>query len=142
MPEWLDERAQLEWRRIVDILDEAGVLASSDMGLLADYCSAHSLAVRATIAYQEDGLMQEKKFEKMMKDPKVGNSAHLSVGKLHPMIKVAQEARQQAMRLGIEFGLSPAARSRISVDDSQRMSKPKNDKDADFMFSPPKLVVV
>lgn len=35
--------------------------------------------------------------------------------KVNPLIKVAQGARAQALRIGVEFGLTPAARSRIST---------------------------
>jgi P27 family predicted phage terminase small subunit len=99
-PEWLDAEGRREWDRVVPVLVKAGVLAPVDGGRLADYCAAHSLAVRASRKYQREGLMVKPDY-----GPKV----------THPMIKIAREARAQANRLGIEFGLTPASRSRLDA---------------------------
>lgn len=99
-PEWLDAEGRREWDRVVPVLVKAGVLAPVDGGRLADYCAAHALAVRASRKYQREGLMVR---------PEYGPKA------THPMIKIAREARAQANRLGIEFGLTPASRSRLAA---------------------------
>lgn len=117
-PDWLDDDGRAEWDFIVPELDKAGILATIDRTVLANYCSAAGLAKNATIAYQTDGLM-------------------LGVGrfrKKHPMIKVAQEARQQARQLGAELGLSPSARTRVSVPDN-KVKRDKDDSEA-FLFTP------
>lgn len=131
MPDWIarDPIAREEWDHIVPILEQARVLADPDKAMLADYCAAHSLAVNATIRYMKEGLVPRAKRGAKM--------AHI-----HPMIKVAQEARNQAARLGAEFGLSPASRSRVSAvpkkSDEGEEKKPKDDVP---LFGPPKLVV-
>lgn len=129
VPPWLDEEAVAEWNRICPVLEEGRVLADPDRAMLADYCSAHSLAVSATIAYQEEGLML-----KLRKGSRVG-------WRVHPMIKVAQEARSQAARLGAEFGLSPASRSRVSSVPKPKDGDEKKDGAEGFIFGPPRLVV-
>lgn len=144
MPDWLDEEAQIEWKRVAPLLEKVRVLFDPDKAMLADYCAAHSLAVKATIAYQTEGLMQEKLFAEMYKGRKKDLSQteklHLLIGKKHPMIKVAQEARAQAMRLGAEFGLSPASRTRVSAVPEETPESAAS-KSEDFLFGPPKLVV-
>jgi P27 family predicted phage terminase small subunit len=102
-PAWLDAEARKEWDRVVPQLVAVGVLTSLDGSMLANYCAAHSLAVRATRRYQEDGLMID--------GPREG------VKVKHPMIQVAKEARAQARLIGDEFGLTSSSRSRIRTPD-------------------------
>lgn len=127
-PEWLDERGREEWDRIVPLLDEVRVLTDPDLLALANYCSIASVAINATIKYQTEGYMKAAQ-----KGSKFGP-------KVHPMIKVAQEARAQCLRFAIEFGLTPAARSRI-VGQAPKDLEPKKDDAESFLFHPPKLVV-
>lgn len=119
-PEWLDEEARAEWERIVPHLAKLRILAEIDRGTLADYCTAHSLAVASTVEYQREGLMVD--------------TPHGP--RKHPLIKVAQEARAQARVLAQEFGLSPSSRTRISAP-----PKPaEGDNTEDFLFGGPRLV--
>jgi P27 family predicted phage terminase small subunit len=134
-PDWLDEEGRREWKRVCDIFEEAKVLSPADQSMLADYCAAHSLAVNATKAYLKTGILPKQKKE-----------SHLTL-RAHPMIKVAQEARAQAMRIGIEFGLSPASRSRVSGNQGdagkggEEGRNAKDDKDDGVpLFGPPRLV--
>jgi P27 family predicted phage terminase small subunit len=96
-PDWLDAEGRAEWDRVVPQLLELGVLARIDQATLADYCAAHSLAVSATRRYQREGLIQKVNGQKQP----------------HPMIKIAKEARAQALALAREFGLSPSSRTRV-----------------------------
>lgn len=114
MPRWLDAEGRREWKRVVPQLEALGVLATVDRAMLADYCAAHSLAVRATREYQRAPLMTE------------GPHGHVP----NPLLKVAKEARAQAARLGAEFGLSAASRTRISAPER----KPEGDESEDFLF--------
>jgi P27 family predicted phage terminase small subunit len=137
MPDWIarDPEARAEWEHIAPILEKARVLSDPDKAMLADYCAAHSLAVNATKRYMAEGIIpRAKRGAKMMH--------------VHPMIKVAQEARNQAARLGAEFGLSPASRSRVSAvprkggdaDEGDEQKKGEA-KDETPLFGPPRLVV-
>lgn len=128
-PEWLDERAQEEWDRIVPLLDSVRVLTEPDLLALASYCSAASVAINATIAYQKEGLIK--------KAPK----GSVFGPKVNPMVKVAQEARAQCLRFAIEFGLTPAARSRIVGQPPKGDEGEKKDETESFLFHPPQLVV-
>lgn len=123
MPEWLDEEARAEWLRVAPMLEGLGVLAEADRAALAAYCAAQSLAVQATRQYQREGLMPK---------PKKGSK----MARVHLMVKVAQEARAQALRIGAEFGLTPAARTRVSAPPP----KEKGDETEEFLFNKPRLV--
>lgn len=119
MPAWLDREARAEWDRVVPQLAALGILTSVDRAMLANYCAAHSLAVRATREYQSGDLMID--------------GPHGPVP--NPLLKVAREARAQARLLGAEFGLSAASRTRISAPE-----QPKEDTSEDFLFGGPRLV--
>lgn len=128
-PGWLDAEGKREWDLVVPQLAACGILATIDAAMLADYCAAHSLAVRATKRYQREGLMVADG------DRRVKN----------PLIKVAQEARAQARLLAAEFGLSASSRSRISVPDwkpggagasTAKAAPATADQVEDFLFRP------
>lgn len=126
-PDWLDEEGCNEWNRIVPELDGVRVLTNPDLVALANYCANVSLLITATRAYQSEGLMKTK-------------------ARVHPLIKVAHEARAQCLRFAIEFGLTPAARTRVAagaappVPSTGPAAKPVDEAE-DFLFHPPKLVV-
>lgn len=127
-PDWLDTRGQEEWDRIVPLLDSVRILTDPDLIALGNYCATVSVAINATLRYQQEGLMKSA-----TKGSKFGP-------KVNPFIKVAQEARTQCLRFAIEFGLTPAARSRIVGQPPEELKK---DEAEDFLFShPPKLKVV
>jgi P27 family predicted phage terminase small subunit len=102
IPEWLDKEGRAEWARVVPILEALRVLTLLDRGILANYCAAWSLCVQATRIYTREGLAPKAKRGSKMARP-------------HPMVKVATEARAQALRLAAEFGLTPSSRSRVST---------------------------
>jgi P27 family predicted phage terminase small subunit len=126
-PDWLDDEGRNEWNRIVAELDQVRVLTNPDLVALANYCANVALLIKATRAYQKDGLMRTKT-------------------RVHPLIKVAHEARAQCLRFAIEFGLTPAARTRVAAGGAPPAppagpaEKPVDEAE-DFLFHPPKLVV-
>lgn len=131
MPEWLDDEGKKEWARIVPMLEEAKVLSDADRIALANYCACVSLCITATREYQRRGVTLTK-----------GRRVYT-----HPMIKVAQEARTQALRIALEFGLTPASRTRISgkaaTTGHEGKDKEKKVDDEGFLFGgAPKLEVV
>lgn len=131
-PTWLNAEGRAEWERVVPQLQALGILSTIDQSMLADYCTAHALAVNATKKYQREG-MTIKVNGQLQK---------------HPAVKIAQEARSQAARLAGEFGLSPSSRTRISTpsaDDALGAANEKMkradpsappDAAADFLFKP------
>lgn len=46
-PDWLDDEAAAEWQRVVPELDAERLLAVVDRAILANYCTAWSVLVRA-----------------------------------------------------------------------------------------------
>jgi P27 family predicted phage terminase small subunit len=121
-PKWLDLEARAEWDRVVPTLVDTGILSKLDGGRLADYCTAHSLAIEATRIYQREGTVV---------DSPQGQKAH-------PAVVIAKDARAQARHLAAEFGLTPSGRSRVSVPPKPGESEKEIEED---LFGKPLEVV-
>lgn len=127
-PAWLDEHALEEWNRVVPLLDEVRVLTDADLVQLSNYCATVSVAIRATMESNKS---------------LVAYAASSKMKRASPFVKMARDARAECLRFAIEFGLTPAARSRI-VGQPKKEETPAADaaKEAEqFFFHPPKLVV-
>ncbi len=100
-PRHLSDEAKKEWRRVTPLLDTLGLLTKIDRAALAMYCEAWGRWVQA-----EEAL---RKFGVMVKSP---NGFPMQ----SPYLAVANKAIDQMRGLLTEFGMSPASRTRISVE--------------------------
>jgi P27 family predicted phage terminase small subunit len=100
-PSHLDADAKKEWRRISKELTSLGLLTSVDRAALAAYCSAWSRWVHADT--------QVQKFGAVIKSPKSGYPIQ------NPFVGVANTALDLMRKFLVEFGMTPASRSRIQV---------------------------
>ena len=96
----LDEVAAAEWRRIVPLLAECGMLGRVDMAGLTGYCLAWSRVVQTEFDLRASGSTYMKG----------------AIPKLHPNVQRAHEALIDLKHFIVEFGLTPASRTRIKVD--------------------------
>jgi P27 family predicted phage terminase small subunit len=90
-------------------LEKLGLLAHIDRGALAGYCACWSRWVQAEEAIEAEGLTFSTPNGFLQQRPEVG---------------IANQALRQMHRFAAEFGMTPAARTRISVE-------PPKPKDAD-----------
>jgi len=106
-PAHLNEDAVTEWNRIGDEVAEIGLATGLDMGALAAYCQAYGRWAQAERALakmqnQADGLIIKTVSGNMIQNPLVG---------------VANKAMNDMVRFAAEFGMTPSARSRVSVSE-------------------------
>ncbi|MBI1348028.1 phage terminase small subunit P27 family [bacterium] len=106
-PDHLDDFARQEWESVTEQLDQMGLLSSADATALELYCSAYARYRHA---------------EEMVK--KYGEVIVSPVNK-YPMVSpystVLNKNLETCRRLLLEFGLTPASRSRCAIqkkDDS------------------------
>jgi P27 family predicted phage terminase small subunit len=118
-PDYLDAIARGEWNRVVPELVAKNVLTIIDGAVLEGFCVAYSSAVK----FQKDA--DKKPIVKTPFGPKV-----------NPSEAVARKWWALARQLGAELGLTPAARTRVSME----KPKPPEDKTEAFLFGPPRLV--
>ncbi len=100
-PSWLEPEAKKEWRRMAKTLENIGVLTQVDKAAFAGYCQAYArwkeaeefLSKHGTIFKTTSGYIQQV-----------------------PQVAIARNYLQIMKDFCSEFGLTPAARTRIKVD--------------------------
>ena len=104
-PDWLDGDAKAKWNELVPKLEQMGVLTLIDQDAVARYCH---LWVRWRAA--EDFI---KKHGEMY--PLKDDKGRTKCVQAWPQVATANKLAQQLTRLEQEFGLTPAARTRIHI---------------------------
>lgn len=100
-PDFLDEAARREWRRLTEYLYDVGILSELDGPALATYCQAFSRWQYAEEQLAKFGpviLSPDKKFPVQS-----------------PYLAIANKAMEQMLKVLIEFGMTPSSRSRVTV---------------------------
>ena len=100
MPRNLPAEAKAEWRRVVPELEEIGLLATIDRGVLIRYCTAWADWVELQGLLERSG--------KLIRGQK-GNFVR------NPLWFMKQDAEQTVAELGKQLGLTPVARLRAGV---------------------------
>jgi len=107
----LPAAAQAEWRSIVPHLLELGVLTKVDGKALAAYCCCYADWIWAEMECDKYGrmvdvLLTSKVTGKIVETRRVKN----------PAFTIKAESLKQMKSFLIEFGLSPASRSRLKIE--------------------------
>lgn len=97
-PNFLDEIALTEWKRIAPSLYESGLLSRFDVTAFSGYCQAYSRHIQAEIALKGQDLILKGASGAMVKNP---------------LISVSRMASDQMLQLAKQFGLTPASRSKV-----------------------------
>lgn len=104
-PEWLDEMGQKAWDFLVPLLHQMGVLTRIDGHALSRYCKLWSRWRQAEEFLSKHGEMYPLKDEQGK--PKCFQP--------WPQVSIANKLAQQLTRLEQEFGMTPSARSRLTL---------------------------
>ena len=97
-PKWLEAEAKKEWRRLAKTLEAMGVLTEADMAAFAGYCQSYARWKEAEGRITDRGLV--------IRTPS-GYPQQV------PYISIAQQYLKLMQQFAEQFGLTPAARSRI-----------------------------
>ena len=100
MPRWLNKSAREEWLRVMPELHRLGLLTVVDETALACYCQAYSRLRKAEAVIAKHGMTFKTRNGFVQKRPEV---------------TIAREAMQLMKAFAAEFGLTPAARTRLQV---------------------------
>ena len=114
-PSFLCYEARVEWKRIVPKLMALGLISRIDRAALAAYCQAYGRWVKAEKAL--------KAVEDKFKNVNAGGGLCYQTPKgywvTQPLVSVANKALEQMHKFLIEFGMTPASRTRISMKSSE-----------------------
>lgn len=109
-PEWLSSRAAELFDQLAMIIADMGIASASDVGMLA-MAASRLEEIEICTAMIEDG---GRTFVSGVKYDDEGRVVSQQI-KGHPAVAQRSEAMRHAQSLLVEFGLSPAARSKVSV---------------------------
>jgi P27 family predicted phage terminase small subunit len=104
-PPYLDYHAKKKWDEVAPELIRSGVLKVTDVDMFAGYCMVYSKWRQSLRKLNKMGYWLVK-----------GDGQNRQVYQ-NPIAKTADDAMSQMLRLGVEFGLSPSSRSRITTID-------------------------
>lgn len=129
MPKGLPKAARREWKRMSKLLLEKGVLSALDGRALEGYCRCCALCEQLQKNVDEFGAIQQV--------PMTNRNGDLIGYKptANPALSKLMSAEALKLRFLIEFGLSPASRSKLHVE-----GKPAVDPMEDFLAARPQLV--
>ncbi len=111
-PDHLNAIAQEEYRRISLKLFNLGLLTGIDGVALAAYCEAYSVWVEACKKRNElgDNWMTEQTLN--------GNTIQ------RPLVGIINQSRKAMKEFLIEFGMTPASRTKVSVKKKEEVKNP------------------
>jgi P27 family predicted phage terminase small subunit len=109
-PKWVTGEGRKEWRRIVPLLVRLGLLTKVDRAALVGYCQAWARVVQAEEEMQKPGFQMIEVTDK--------GYAHVN-----PWFQVWTQSMKQVKAFGAEFGLTPAARSRVQTPEASEDDK-------------------
>ncbi len=113
MPDWLSKDAKAEWERFAGELHKIGCISVIDRTAFAAYCQSFSRWKAMEEVIQKGGFFL-----------RAGNGTLIP----HPAVGMANTSQKQMQSFMSEFGMTPVARSRISVD-----KQPEKDPFAELM---------
>jgi len=105
-PKWLDETGRQLWNTLVPELMKLGVLRMLDQIQLASLCDAYAIMISA----RESMAKLPGEARMLVKTP---NGAIQQ----NPLLSVINTQRQIIGRISAEFGLTPAARARLFLEE-------------------------
>ena len=108
----LEGNAQMMWNLMAVQLDDMGVLAEVDGNALHRYCETWASWIEAKDKVKKMGMAYVTKGDKGQKSMKA-----------NPLVGMAQKYADQLLRLEQEFGLTPSARSGMSVQKGRGKTK-------------------
>ena len=114
-PSHLTDEAKAEWNRIIPELETLGLISQIDRAALAAYCQAYGRWVKAEKALKAI----EDKFENVNSGSGLCYQTSNGNWVMQPLVSVANKALEQMHKFLVEFGMTPASRTRISVNASE-----------------------
>lgn len=118
-PRWLDKEAKRMWKDLAPELERLGLLTIIDGAALAAACQRWSTFVDCEQIIQEQGYNME-----VFRYDKQGNEIGSYIQQ-RPEVSIGRQALADFRAFCTEFGMTPASRSRISVEDNSKKNSSK-----------------
>lgn len=113
----LSGEALIEWRRVSQCLFDVGCLSRIDRSVLSAYCMAYGRWLQAEEALERCAQQDPVTHGLMVRTEKGGL-------KQNPLIVTARNAAGDMLRYAAEFGMTPAARTRVHAEQNPKENDP------------------
>ena len=104
-PDLLSEIGIAEWYKVTTQLFNLKMLHDVDQSLILAYCNEMSLYIESELELRENGRIDNFK----------NSNGDLIRSQAKPLVKVKNDALANALKLAVQFGLTPVARTNISA---------------------------
>ena len=104
-PDLLSEIGIAEWYKVTTQLFNLKMLHDVDQSLILAYCNEMSLYIESELELRENGRIDNFK----------NSNGELVRSQAKPLVKVKNDALANALKLAVQFGLTPVARTNISA---------------------------
>ena len=104
-PDLLSEIGIAEWYKITTQLFNLKMLHDVDQSLILAYCNEMSLYIESELELRQNGRIDNFK----------NSNGDLIRSQAKPLVKVKNDALANALKLAVQFGLTPVARTNISA---------------------------
>jgi len=104
-PDLLSEIGIAEWYKVTTQLFNLKMLHDVDQSLILAYCNEMSLYIESELELRENGRIDNFK----------NSNGDLVRSQAKPLVKVKNDALANALKLAVQFGLTPVARTNISA---------------------------
>ncbi len=104
-PNWLSKIGKQEWVKVVTQLYNIEMLHYVDLKLIESYCNEISLYIECEMELRKAGRV----------DNFTNTNGDLIRSQAKPLVKIKNDALNNALKLATQFGLTPVARASISV---------------------------
>lgn len=116
MPENLTPDAARAWGRVVPVLEKMGVIQLSDELALERLCLSYAEILDCNAIIEQLGYVYE-----------VQTKEGETLIKANPAVSMRADAARRFASMLVEFGMTPSARSRLSVSDGSAPRDPLDD---------------
>ena len=104
-PDLLSEIGIAEWYKVTTQLFNLKMLHDVDQSLILAYCNEMSLYIESELELRQNGRIDNFK----------NSNGELMRSQAKPLVKVKNDALANALKLAVQFGLTPVARTNISA---------------------------
>ena len=104
-PDLLSEIGIAEWYKVTTQLFNLKMLHDVDQSLILAYCNEMSLYIESELELRQNGRIDNFK----------NSNGDLVRSQAKPLVKVKNDALANALKLAVQFGLTPVARTNISA---------------------------
>ncbi|MCX7635294.1 MAG: phage terminase small subunit P27 family [Syntrophales bacterium] len=111
-PDWLNDEAKQEFRRIMKEMKDLDVITNVDVDALAVYCDAYVTYIECTRIIENEGYQVEHT-----------NKSGATNMVPHPMLAKKRALADQMKAMATEIGLTPSSRAKISLPPPKEKDK-------------------